>query len=132
MCEYFVKADPILYEQRTRSIRIRGMLTSIRLENTVWDVLAEMAEDEGCTTNALICTLHDEILDHRGEVSNFASFLRVTSLRYLRRCLISQEKQQQLLGDALDIDTPALMTGTNQASAGASRVTSAALTAVKS
>ena len=38
MCEYFVKADPILYEQRTRSVRIRGMLTSIRLENTVWDV----------------------------------------------------------------------------------------------
>ena len=44
MCEYFVKADPIQYEQRTRSIRIRGMLTSIRLENMVWDVLAEMAE----------------------------------------------------------------------------------------
>ena len=132
MCEYFVKADPILYEQRTRSIRIRGMLTSIRLENTVWDVLAEMAEDEGCTTNALICTLHDEILDHRGEVSNFASFLRVTSLRYLRRCLISQEKQQQLLGDTLNIDTPALMTDTHQASPVASRVVSAALTAVKS
>ena len=132
MCEYFVKADPILYEQRTRSIRIRGMLTSIRLENTVWDVLAEMAEDEGCTTNALICTLHDEILEHRGEVSNFASFLRVTSLRYLRRCLISQEKQQQLLGDTLNIETPALMTGTHHASSGASRVTSAALTAVKS
>ena len=132
MCEYFVKADPILYEQRTRSIRIRGMLTSIRLENTVWDVLAEMAEDEGCTTNALICTLHDEILDHRGEVSNFASFLRVTSLRYLRRCLISQEKQQQLQGDSLNIDTPTLMTGTHHASSGASRVGSAALTAVKS
>ena len=132
MCEYFVKADPIQYEQRTRSVRIRGMLTSIRLENMVWDVLAEMAEDEGCTTNALICTLHDEILDHRGEVSNFASFLRVTSLRYLRRCLISQEKQQQLLGDTLNIDTPALMTGTQHASSGASRVTSAALTAVKS
>ena len=27
MCEYFVKADPIQYEQRTRSVRIRGMLT---------------------------------------------------------------------------------------------------------
>jgi predicted DNA-binding ribbon-helix-helix protein len=132
MCEYFVKADPILYEQRTRSIRIRGMLTSIRLENTVWDVLAEMAEDEGCTTNALICTLHDEILDHRGEVSNFASFLRVTSLRYLRRCLISQEKQQQLVGDSLNIDAPALMTGTHQAGPVASRLASAALTAVKS
>jgi predicted DNA-binding ribbon-helix-helix protein len=89
MCEYFVKADPIQYEQRTRSVRIRGMLTSIRLENMVWDVLAEMAEDEGCTTNALICALHDEILQHRGEVPNFASFLRITSLRYLRRCLIT-------------------------------------------
>jgi len=131
MCEYFVKADPILYEQRTRSIRIRGMLTSIRLENTVWDVLAEMAEDEGCTTNALICTLHDEILDHRGEVSNFASFLRVTSLRYLRRCLISQEKQQQLLGDSLNIDKPTLMTGTHHAGASASRVPGAGLAAVK-
>lgn len=103
MCEYFVKADPILYEQRTRSVRIRGMLTSIRLENTVWDVLAEMAEDEGCTTNALICTLHDEILDHRGEVSNFASFLRVTSLRYLRRCLISKEKKQQATAQSAPI-----------------------------
>ena len=95
MCEYFVKADPIQYEQRTRSVRIRGMLTSIRLENMVWDVLAEMAEDEGCTTNALICTLHDEILQHRGEVPNFASFLRITSLRYLRRCLINLERQYQ-------------------------------------
>jgi len=97
MCEYFVKADPIQYEQRTRSVRIRGMLTSIRLENMVWDVLAEMAEDEGCTTNALICNLHDEILQHRGEVPNFASFLRITSLRYLRRCLITMEKQHQPL-----------------------------------
>ncbi|MFM7697891.1 MAG: ribbon-helix-helix domain-containing protein [Limnohabitans sp.] len=95
MCEYFVKADPIQYEQRTRSVRIRGMLTSIRLENMVWDVLAEMAEDEGCTTNALICKLHDEILQHRGEVPNFASFLRVTSLRFLRRCLINLERQYQ-------------------------------------
>ncbi|MEN9688590.1 MAG: hypothetical protein RI998_587 [Pseudomonadota bacterium] len=123
MCEYFVKADPIQYEQRTRSVRIRGMLTSIRLENTVWDVLAEMAEDEGCTTNALICQLHDEIMQHRGEVSNFASFLRVTSLRYLRRCLINQEKKFQTEDVPQDLDLPTLMTGTHHANV---------LTAVKS
>ena len=128
MCEYFVKADPILYVQRTRSIRIRGMLTSIRLENTEWDVLPEMAEDEGCTTNALICTLHDEILDHRGEVSNFASFLRVTSLRYLRRCLISQEKKHQAVDASLSLDTPQQHTGTHQGQV----VRTAALAAVKS
>ena len=87
MCEYFVKADPIQYEQRSRTIRIHGVLTSIRLENLVWDTLAEMAEEERCTTNALIVLFHDEILVHRGEVPNFASFLRVTCMRYLRRKL---------------------------------------------
>jgi predicted DNA-binding ribbon-helix-helix protein len=92
MCEFFVKADPILYEQRTRTIRIHSVLTSIRLENMVWDVLAEMAEDEGCTTNALIVQFHDEILAHRGEVPNFASFLRVTSMRYLWRKVGATER----------------------------------------
>ena len=96
MCEYFVKADPIQYEQRTRTIRIHGVLTSIRLENMVWDTLAEMAEAERCTTNSLIVQFHDEILVHRGEVPNFASFLRVTGMRFLRRKLIELERQ---LGD---------------------------------
>jgi predicted DNA-binding ribbon-helix-helix protein len=92
MCEYFVKADPILYEQRTRTIRIHGVLTSIRLENMVWDTLAEMAEAERCTTNSLIVQFHDEILAHRGEVPNFASFLRVTGMRFLRRKLLEAER----------------------------------------
>lgn len=92
MCEYFVKADPIQYEQRTRTIRIHGVLTSIRLENMVWDILAEMAEAERCTTNHLIVQFHDEILAHRGEVPNFASFLRVTGMRFLRRKLIEAER----------------------------------------
>lgn len=92
MCEYFVKADPIQYEQRSRTIRIHGVLTSIRLENMVWDILAEMAEAEGCTTNHLIVQFHDEILAHRGEVPNFASFLRVTGMRFLRRKLMESER----------------------------------------
>jgi predicted DNA-binding ribbon-helix-helix protein len=131
MCEYFVKADPIQYEQRTRSVRIRGMLTSIRLENMVWDVLAEMAEDEGCTTNALICQLHDEILQHRGEVPNFASFLRITSLRYLRRCLINMEKKYQPVFEPECIPEmlPLVSNGTHDATSG--RVLPKALTAVK-
>jgi len=91
MCEYFVKADPIQYEQRSRTIRIHGVLTSFRLENMVWDILAEMAEEEHCTTNALIVQLHDEILAHRGEIPNFASFLRITAMRHLRRRLLQAE-----------------------------------------
>jgi len=92
MCEFFVKADPIQYEQRSRTVRIHGVLTSIRLENMVWDILAEMAEEEGRTTNALISLFHDEILAHRGEVPNFASFLRITCMRYLRRRVTQSER----------------------------------------
>ncbi len=87
MCEFFVKADPIQYEQRSRTVRIHGVLTSIRLENMAWDILAEMAAEEGRTTTAQIALFHDEILAHRGEVPNFASFLRVTCMRYLQRRL---------------------------------------------
>ena len=92
MCEFFVKADPIAYEQRSRTVRIHGVLTSIRLENMMWDTLAEVAEEEGCTTSALIALFHDEILANRGEVHNFASFLRVTCMRYLRGQLIVRER----------------------------------------
>jgi predicted DNA-binding ribbon-helix-helix protein len=102
MCEYFVKADPIQYEQRSRTVRIHGVLTSIRLENLVWDTLAEMAEEEACTTNHLIVQFHDEILAHRGEVPNFASFLRVTAMRYLRRRLTLAESA----GDRPDAAAP--------------------------
>lgn len=85
MCEFFISADPILYESRSRTVRIHGVLTSIRLENLMWDTLAEIASEEGKSTNCLIATLHDEVLGRRGEVANFSSFLRVTCLRYLLR-----------------------------------------------
>ena len=100
MCEFFVKADPIQYEQRARTLRIHGVLTSLRLENMVWDVLAEMAEAEGRTTNALISLFHDEILLHRGEVPNFASFLRVTCMRYLRRAATAADRAADAAGEA--------------------------------
>ncbi|GAA6129832.1 ribbon-helix-helix domain-containing protein [Halopseudomonas sabulinigri] len=83
MCELYVKADPILYESRSRSLRIRGVVTTLRLENQFWQILQEIAEVDGMTTNQLITKLYDEIMELRGEVVNFASFLRVSCTRYL-------------------------------------------------
>lgn len=101
MCEFYVSADPILYESRTRTVRIRGVSTSIRLENFAWDMLAMMAREEGVTTNALIASFHDEILQSRGDVQNFTSFLRVTCLRYLhRRCSRLETGLSALSGEA--------------------------------
>lgn len=83
MCRIYAQADPILYESRTRSVRIHGVLTTIKVENLFWQVLTEMATSQHMTTNALIVTMHDEVTEYREEVGNFASFLRVCCLRYL-------------------------------------------------
>mgnify|MGYP001454915292 CR=1 FL=1 len=63
MCELYVKADPILYESRSRSLRIRGVVTTLRLENQFWDILQEIAEVDGMTTNQLITKLYDEVME---------------------------------------------------------------------
>ena len=83
MCSVYVDADPIQYEARTRSLRINNVLTTIRLENLFWDVLAEIAGREKKTTNQMITTLHGELSARREDSPNFTSFLRVCCLRYL-------------------------------------------------
>ena len=83
MCQVYAQADPILYESRTRSVRIHGVLTTIKVENLFWQVLTEMASGQQMTTNGLIVKLHDEVTEQRENVGNFASFLRVCCLRYM-------------------------------------------------
>jgi len=83
MCSIYSHADPILYEYRARSVRIDGVITTIRLENMFWQTLSELAGDNEMTTNQLIAKLHGEVSAYLGEATNFASFLRVTCLRYL-------------------------------------------------
>jgi predicted DNA-binding ribbon-helix-helix protein len=84
MCGIYTNADPIFYESRTRSLRIHGVITTVRLENLFWDVLHEIAAQERLTTSQFAVKLHDELSTLRGEVpGNFASFLRVCCLRYL-------------------------------------------------
>jgi predicted DNA-binding ribbon-helix-helix protein len=46
-----------LYELRSRSIRIGGAVTSIRLENVFWEVLATIADARGISTSRLISDL---------------------------------------------------------------------------
>ena len=82
MCEVFISADPQSYDSRTRSVRLHGVVTSIRLENLFWQVLDEIAGRDGMNVVQLIEKLYDELVAARGEVGNFASFLRVSALRY--------------------------------------------------
>jgi predicted DNA-binding ribbon-helix-helix protein len=82
MCEVFISADPQSYDSRTRSIRLHGVVTSIRLENLFWQVLEEIAGRDDMGVVQLIEKFYDELVAARGEVGNFASFLRVSALRY--------------------------------------------------
>ncbi|MBT9456780.1 MAG: ribbon-helix-helix domain-containing protein [Burkholderiaceae bacterium] len=83
MCEVFISANPESYESRTRSVRLHGVITSIRLENLHWEVLEEIGARDGMSVTQLIEKLYDELVQARGAVGNFASFLRVSALRYM-------------------------------------------------
>ncbi|MDD5030808.1 MAG: ribbon-helix-helix domain-containing protein [Rhodoferax sp.] len=83
MCQVFINADPHLYDCRARSVRLHGVATSIRLENLFWNVLQAIALRDDMSVPQLCTKLYDELIDTRGEVDNFASFLRVCCGRYL-------------------------------------------------
>jgi predicted DNA-binding ribbon-helix-helix protein len=83
MCNVYATTDPRDYECTARSLRMHGMVTSIKLERRFWSILELMASNEGMTVPQFLTALHDEVLEHRGEVTNFTSFLRVTCATYL-------------------------------------------------
>lgn len=86
MCRIFAGQDPARYQSETRSIRLNGYSTSIRLERAFWEMIAEMAADEGMTPPQFISKLHDEVTELRGEAQNFTSLLRCA-------CLIRSERR---------------------------------------
>jgi len=94
MCQIFVRANPQSYEATTRSIRLHGVVTSIRLENLFWDTLEEIGARDGMTVPQLLSKLYDELLEHRGDIPNFSSFLRVCGLGYL-----ALQVEQRIPGD---------------------------------
>lgn len=83
MCQIFAGQAPERYAGETRSVRLGGHVTSVRLENAYWDILEEVAQAQGMTLGKFLTTLHDEVLDLRGEVNNFASLLRCACLTYI-------------------------------------------------
>ena len=83
MCQLFINADPQLWQSKTRSLRIDGVVTSIRLEQYFWNTLQEIAQRDAINVNQLITRLYLESLDADHDAGNFTSFLRVCCARYL-------------------------------------------------
>jgi predicted DNA-binding ribbon-helix-helix protein len=85
MCQVFAGQDPAEYRPVTRRLRLNGQSTSIRLERSFWAIVDGIAQHEGMSTPAFLSKLHSEVLELRGEASNFTSLLRCA-------CLIRQEQ----------------------------------------
>jgi predicted DNA-binding ribbon-helix-helix protein len=90
MCELFIGADSAKWISRTKSLRIDGVATSIRIEEFFWSILDEIAHRDAMTVNQLITRLYFESLDAGHDIGNFTSFLRVCCGRYLS--LIADEE----------------------------------------
>ena len=83
MCKLFINADATLWSSSTRSIRIDGMVTSVRLENYFWDTLATIASRDDMNIPQMLTRLYHESIDAGHDLGNFTSFLRVCCMRYL-------------------------------------------------
>jgi predicted DNA-binding ribbon-helix-helix protein len=60
-----------------------------------WDTLEEIASKEDMSLAKFLTRLHSEVLDHCGEVQNFASLLRCS-------CLIYRSKAVAVMSDFLE------------------------------
>ena len=105
MCKLFIDANTELWETSSRSVRIQGMVTSIRLEHHFWIVLEEIALRDALTIPEMLNRLYDESLEVGHDINNFTSFLRVCAMRYIGLQLTGDIPQQKDISIAsLDAD----------------------------
>ncbi|AGY92035.1 hypothetical protein SPICUR_05300 [Spiribacter curvatus] len=83
MCEVYASTPQDRYDTSTRSVRLSGFVTSIRLENEFWSILESLSAEQRRTVPQFIAEIHDEVVARQGEVRNLASLLRVCCARYL-------------------------------------------------
>ena len=101
----------------TRSIRIDGKVTSIRLENFYWCVIAEIAESQSLMLSQLMTKLSRHAKNSETEHTNFTSFVRVCCVRYLNNLpsvdndtdkvrLAGVARERRSLAKSLDAQVP--------------------------
>jgi predicted DNA-binding ribbon-helix-helix protein len=100
MCSIFSDIDPKLYASESRSVRLGGHVTSIRLEASFWRILEEIAATQEVSVGRLLTKLHDEVLAVDSGSANFASLLRCACLAYLSRARGNKAAEAELAAAA--------------------------------
>jgi len=110
MCQIFASIPREEYDYQSRSVRIQGHVTSIRLEAMFWNILEESANAQEMTLAQFLSQLYDEVLKLHGEVYNFSSLLRCGCINYLNHIKDNAEQTENLKQEAklkaVDFSTP--------------------------
>lgn len=69
--------DMGLAQPLSRSVRLNGFATCLRLEQVYWDILAEMAKTNCCSISSLLSHVDREVHLRHGGVKNFSGLVRV-------------------------------------------------------
>lgn len=85
MCYVFAGQNPENYRFISRSVRLAGHSTSVKLEAKFWLILDSIAEQQSLSTPQFLSRIYDEALEINGDVPNFASLLRCACALYLEQ-----------------------------------------------
>ena len=61
----------------SRSVRLNGYATCLRLEQVYWNILGSMAADNCCSISSLLSHVDREVHLRHGGVKNFSALVRV-------------------------------------------------------
>jgi predicted DNA-binding ribbon-helix-helix protein len=87
-----IKVDPFVSEfdmglaqPLSRSVRLNGFATCLRLEQVYWDILGDMARVNCCSVSALLSHVDRQVHLRHGGVRNFSGLVRVVCVVHSRK-----------------------------------------------
>jgi predicted DNA-binding ribbon-helix-helix protein len=72
-----------LAQPQSRSVRLNGLATCLRLEEVYWNILSEIARCNACSINAVLSYIDREVHLRYGGVKNFSGLIRVVCVAHL-------------------------------------------------
>ena len=100
-----VRVDPVILDfgltlarPLSRSVRLNGFATCLRLEEVYWEVLSDISRINNCSINTLLSYIDLEVHLRHGGVKNFSGFIRVVCVMHLLKmgCNLREVTRQQI------------------------------------
>ncbi|MBI6852354.1 ribbon-helix-helix domain-containing protein [Pseudomonas lijiangensis] len=72
-----------LAQPHSKSVRLNGLATCLRLEKVYWNILSAIARSNNCSVNAVLSYIDREVHLRYGGVKNFSGLIRVVCVAHL-------------------------------------------------